>query len=310
MARPLRIDYPGAFHHVMNRGADHQTIFRSDRDRDYFSSLWAESVTRMGIVVLAYAWMGNHYHALVISPDGQLSETLRYIGFRYTQYFNRRHGRDGALFRGRFHSILIDHQNYLDRVARYIERNPLEAGLVTPGELPRYRWSSLHHYLDPREPDWITIQPLLSEVGSRHGYLRYVLSEYDDAELTSFYRQRQSERLVIGDQEFVDSLPETVRKMGPIAGIPSISMEEIDHAILQVRGPWSSESTARVVALQLGRLLARATGRELADRYGYRSTQAVASTIYRRGADEKVAALKDATLTYLGRSGGGLIRRV
>ena len=251
MPRPPRIDYPGALHHVMNRGAAHQATFLDDVDHRSFTELWQEAVVRHGIVVLAYAWMGNHYHALVISPEAQLSETLRRIGHVYTQRFNRRHGRDGALFRGRFHSILIDSNTYLDRVARYVERNPLEAGVTSPHELANYEWSSLHHYLNPRTEDWVHTDLLIDRLGSRHAYLKHTLSEHSDVELSEFYSQYRHERVVLGNQDFVDSLPTEVQRLRPIAGIPKLTLAEIDHAITQVRGPQALDTTSRLIATDL-----------------------------------------------------------
>lgn len=299
MPRPLRIDYPGAVHHVMNRGADHQPTFLTDYDRRDFTGLWQEAVSRFGIVVLAYAWMGNHYHALVVSPDGQISETLRHIGHVYTQRFNRRHGRDGALFRGRFHSVVVDSNEYLKRVARYIERNPLEAGITSPETLAGYEWSSLHHYLHPDVDDWVTTAPLLDELGSRHAYLSYALSDHPDPELEEFYREERHPRVVLGKQAFVNSLPKDVRGLGPLAGIPELSLDELDHAILTVTGPFDESS--RKIAVELGQRLSRATRRQLAERYGFPSDGAVSQAILTAKKSKEIAQLKHEVLWYLDR---------
>ena len=290
----------------MNRGAAQQSTFRTAQDREDFTGLWADAVVRFGIVVLAYAWMGNHYHALVVSPDAQLSESLRYIGHVYTQRFNQRNERDGALFRGRFHSVLIDSDTYLHRVARYIERNPLEAGLVDAAGLPRYQWSSLQHYLNPSSADWVATEPLTSRMGSRYAYLKHVLSDHTDNEILDFYRHGEAENVVLGRQEFVDSLPNDVRKLRPLAGIPEVSLDEIDHAISSLGSQANFDPAARIVAAQLGQTLARATRQELADRYGFPSPQSVTVAIQRKSPKPEVVALRQAALVYLGRSPTGL----
>ena len=113
MARPLRIDYPGAWHHVMNRGARKQPIFVSRGDRRRFLQLLSTAHDRFGIEVNAYVLMGNHYHVLIRSPDGTLSQAFHYIDGVHAQAFNRRHGIDGPLFRGRFRSHLVEEEGYL-----------------------------------------------------------------------------------------------------------------------------------------------------------------------------------------------------
>jgi len=306
MARPLRIDYPGAFHHVMNRGADHQATFTTTRDREDFTALWAEAVVRYRIVVLAYAWMNNHYHALVVTPDAQLSESLRYIGHVYTQRFNRRNGRDGALFRGRFHSVLIDSDTYLDRVARYIERNPLQAGLVDADGLSRYRWSSLRHYLHPSTTDWVTTEPLISRLGSRHAYLKHVLSDRPDREIVDFYARHERHNVVLGRQDFVNSLPADVRRSRPLAGIPEVSFDEIENAISSLGSNVTFDPVARIVATQLGQSLARASRQELADRYRFPSPQSVSVAIQRKTQQPEAIALRAAVLAHLGRTSMGI----
>jgi len=103
----------------MNRGGNHQLVFLDDADRLSFLAILAEAVTRFGLVVHAYCLMPNHYHLLVSCPQAQLSRAMKHIGQVYTQRFNKRHGRDGSLFRGRFHSILVDSEPYLDNLTGF-----------------------------------------------------------------------------------------------------------------------------------------------------------------------------------------------
>src|SRR3972149_314837 len=117
--------------------------------------------------------MGTHYHLLLQTPRGELSRAMRHLDGIYTLKFNRSHGRDGPLLRGRYRAILIDAEEYLLAVARYIHRNPVDAGVVS--DIGRYRWSSHYGYLNKREgPEWLNTAPLLA----RFGRGRSALIEY------------------------------------------------------------------------------------------------------------------------------------
>lgn len=140
----MRSDEPGAVHHVMNRGVDRQAVFFDDRDRIEFGARLAEAHERFGLDVLAYCLMTTHYHLLVRTGTESLSDAMHHIGSVYTRRTNDRVGRDGPLFRGRFHAIRVDTDWYLKCAARYIHRNPLAIrGVDDPAA---YRWSSLRTY--------------------------------------------------------------------------------------------------------------------------------------------------------------------
>ena len=112
MARPLRIEFEGAWYHVMNRGAGRHWIFKSDGHKQYFLSLLETVTQRFNVEVHAYCLMDNHYHLMIHTPEGNLQRVMRHINGVYTQYFNRSESRDGPLFRGRYKSILVDAKAY------------------------------------------------------------------------------------------------------------------------------------------------------------------------------------------------------
>lgn len=99
MARPLRLDYPGAWHHVINRGTARQAIFSTDEQRAYFLSLLAATHERFNAEWHAYCLMSNHYHLLLRTPEANLQRIMRHVGGLYTQFYNRTEGRDGPLMR-------------------------------------------------------------------------------------------------------------------------------------------------------------------------------------------------------------------
>lgn len=154
MSRPLRIEYPGAWYHVMNRGRRAESIFSDKKDYQMFIDLLIESCEMWDINIAAYCLMTNHYHILLQTPEGNISRCMRHINSIYTQRYNRRHKLDGQLFRGRYKSILVSDDSHLLQLVRYIHKNPVNAGIVN--EIGKYEWSSHKGYLSyAKKWDWL-----------------------------------------------------------------------------------------------------------------------------------------------------------
>ncbi len=176
MARPLRIEYKGAFYHVMNRGNARQNIFKHPRDYEAFIKVLIESIKLWDIKIHAFALLPNHYHMLIETPLGNLSRAMRHINGVYTQRFNRQYNRDGHVFRGRYKSILVEEEAYLLELLRYIHRNPIKAGLSRYPE--KYKWSSHKDYLGSEERQWLSTHYILSYFGKRRNRSRLRLHEF------------------------------------------------------------------------------------------------------------------------------------
>jgi putative transposase len=186
MAGQPRVEYAGALHHVMSRGNDGIPIFRDDEDRQLFLDLLAQEIVRSGWILHEYCLMTNHYHLAIETPEGTLSTGMhRFLG-RYVQRFNKRHDRRGHLFQNRFKNILVENESYGLTLSRYIVLNPVGAGIVALPE--EYRWSSYRARAGlARCPDWLTIDPLLSQFGSdlerqQQAWCEFVLQKIDDKE--------------------------------------------------------------------------------------------------------------------------------
>src|SRR4030066_2444129 len=166
MARPLRIEYPGAIYHITSRGNARQPIYKDDKDRETFLELLGSVVSRYGWICHAYCLMGNHYHLLIETPDGNLSQGMRQLNGIYTQHFNRRHGRVGHLFQGRFKAIVVDRDSYLLELCRYVVLNPIRAAMVKHVE--HYPWSSYPATMGLADcPVWLNTDWLLGRFGKR-----------------------------------------------------------------------------------------------------------------------------------------------
>jgi len=174
VARPLRIEYPGAFYHVTSRGNERGTVFQSNRDREKYLSYVESAHERYGAVVYTYCLMGNHYHLLLETPRGNLSKILQYINGAYTTYFNIKRNRFGHLFQGRFKGILVDKDEYCKELSRYIHLNPVRAGMVKVAL--EYPWSSYRYFAGRgKKPKKLKTELVLEDFGGEggRGYRRY-----------------------------------------------------------------------------------------------------------------------------------------
>jgi len=183
MSRPLRIEFPGAVYHVTSRGDRREPVYRDAEDRRLQLHVLAQAGERFDAQVLAYCLMGNHYHLVLHTRQGNLSRLMRHLNGVYTQRFNRRHGLAGHLFQGRFKAILVDRDAYLLTLCRYVERNPVAAGLVAVPQA--WPWSSCraHLGLEPTPP-WLDTDGL-------HGYLlaRPVAGPGDSRKAAALYAE-------------------------------------------------------------------------------------------------------------------------
>ena len=164
MARPLRIQYPGAFYHVTSRGNEQKEIFKSRRDREKFCEYLGSASSRYGAIIHSYCLMSNHYHLLLESPEGNLSQIMRHINGAHTTYFNVKRKRAGSLFQGRHKAILVEADEYALELSRYIHLNPVRAGMVERPE--QHEWSSYNAFASRRQAnDWLCCDLIWEMIG-------------------------------------------------------------------------------------------------------------------------------------------------
>ncbi len=144
MTRPLRIEYSGAFYHITSRGNEKKNIFKNETDYKKLLSYFETATERYKAVIHVYCIMSNHYHLLLETPFGNLSQIMRHINGSYTTCFNKKYQRSGHLLQGRYRAIVVDKDEYAIELSRYIHLNPVRAGIVKKPEA--YRWSSYRDY--------------------------------------------------------------------------------------------------------------------------------------------------------------------
>ena len=303
MARPLRIEFDGAWYHVMNRGAGKRPVFRTPAHRAMFLRLVGDVSRIYRVQVHAYCLMGNHYHLQVHTPRAGLSRAMRHLNGVYTQRFNKATQSDGPLFRGRYRAVLINADSHLCCVSRYIHLNPVEAGLVNRPE--DYPDSSYRAYLGLAEVlRWLHTGETLGRFApgdSVESYRRFVESGLD-TETRKFYDEAR-QRPVLGSDEFrrrvqarlrrdrIGSDPEIPdrHRLGPQLSLPEIGRAvchafsvPLDELRSTSRRPKRS-SLARGAMVLLSREIGGHSLGAIAQWIGYRSYASASKAMSRLG---------------------------
>ncbi|WP_332876295.1 transposase [Massilia sp. S19_KUP03_FR1] len=204
MTRPLRIEFPGALYHVTARGDHRSVIYVDEADRLEWLRVLTKVCTRFNFVIPAYCQMGNHYHLMVETPEGNLSQGMRQLNSVYSLYFNRRHRQVGHVFQGRFKGILVQKESYLLELARYIVLNPVRARCVQSAI--EWAWSSYRSTLGMASaPPWLDSDWLLGQFSSVRNdacaaYEKFVANGVNAASPLRCVQYQ----LLLGDQAFVE----------------------------------------------------------------------------------------------------------
>ena len=215
MPRRARLELPGVPLHVTHRGVNRCAIFIDDEDRHHYLRLLGLFARQHGLAVHAYVLMSNHVHLLASSSaPGAASEALRRATQCYVQMFNHRHRRTGTLWEGRFKSCLVAADRYALSVYRYIERNPVRAGMVARPE--DYRWSSVHANLGSRFDSLVTPHACFVALGadatSRRDAYSAWLHAGDDEEQLRTIRSHLAQQRAYGDLRFQAMIERTLNR--------------------------------------------------------------------------------------------------
>lgn len=253
MSRPLRIEFPGALYHVTSRGDRQEPIFLDDEDRRALLEVVAQAMQRFDAQALAYCLMGNHYHFVLHTHQANLSRLVRQINGVYTQAFNRRHGKVGHLFQGRFKALLVDRDAYLLEVCRYVELNPVRAAIVDAPEA--WPWSSyLAHVGQADTPIWLDTAGLhghllghepLAPADSRRAAGHYAALVHAGRE-ARLWDEGLRQQIFLGDASFVERMQALAADCGRTDS-PEVPRAQRRRPL--VLGPVGAEGESREKAL-------------------------------------------------------------
>ncbi len=213
MPRPLRIQYEGAFYHVISRGNAGEFLYRCDYEKEYFLKLLQKGAERYEVEVYAYCILGTHYHLLIKTIKANLSEFMHFLGSSYGSYMAAK-GWIGHVFAGRYKAICIEKEEYFLTVGRYIHLNPVEAGIVKKPQ--DYQWSSYRIYSGGTKDsawlkwDWLSeyFGPEAREARARYREFVEALSDkpppYPTDEIVA--------QAILGSEEFVIKIKSMLSK--------------------------------------------------------------------------------------------------
>jgi putative transposase len=262
MARPLRIEFPGAVYHVTSRGNERRSIFRSDRDRKAFLGFLAKATRRFGWSVTAWVLMNNHFHLVIQTPEPNLSRGMQWLNGSYAGWFNDRHDRSGHLFQGRFKAFLIEKESYFAEVLRYVVLNPVRAQIVQQPEA--YRWSSYRATAGLEEaPDWLDLHEALTAFGDDRVIAQAQYREFasDQRASSDHLWDRLTNGMYLGSDAWtkrmraiVDSRPRSTDHPIKQRAVGRPQMHAVIAAVARVAG-----ECAEVVRSERGHILRRLT---------------------------------------------------
>lgn len=241
MARQLRIEYQGAFYHVISRGERSENIFFDNNDKLKFLEKLGETVDKFNLKIHCYALMDNHFHLLLETPEGNLSKSMHYLNTSYSNWFKSKHQIIGSLFQGRYKSILVEKEAYLLMLSAYIHLNPVRARIVTKPE--EYRWSSFNNYLkNDKSIHWIFSSDILKMFsGKREAYKTFVyrfMTSGDEIRKEDF----RGKHSILGGKEFSEKMIKKVksnikksdlREKPDLKHINRLNIEDIKNIVLK-----------------------------------------------------------------------------
>lgn len=250
----MRMDVADGWYHITARGINREAIFLKDGDREHFMGLLATLPERFRIAVYAYVLMDNHYHLLIRTPEANASQGIQWLNVSYSVWWNRRHGRVGPVFQGRFKSILVEGGGWILRLSQYLHLNPVAVSALGLGKgrkkaerlgwakprpeearrrleiLRGYRWSSYRAYAAyEKMPDWLETKELVGHVkGGRAGYREQTERQIGQGVEESIWEGVRW-GMVLGSERYAEQ----------VRGLLAPTRESRGRRMLRVRRSWA-----------------------------------------------------------------------
>ncbi len=263
LARPLRIEFPGALYHLTSRGNCRSDVVIDRVDRLNFFELLAQYVDRYSWRCHAYCLMDNHYHLVIETGEPTLARGMRHLNGCYTQTFNRRHGRVGHVFQGRYRAILVQAESYLLELSRYVVLNPVRAGMTHKAE--QWPWSSYRATAGlVEQPNWLYTKALLSLFGRNKTRCAKAYQQFiSEGKCQPSPWQYLRNEVYLGSEEFVENMQCKMADGTKLRGIPKIQYGPVKRPIDWYFDRHNSRDQAVLIAYKSGHYTQQAIGDHL-----------------------------------------------
>ena len=298
MGRPLRIEFKNAVYHITSRGNERKKIYRDDCDKEKFLGLLEDYKNRYNFLIHCFVLMDNHYHLVIETLRPNLIKIMHGLNSGYTGYFNKKYKRSGHLFQGRYKAIIVDKENYLLELSRYVHLNPLRAKIINKPQ--DYKWSSYGGYIRKKEVNnlnnynWILSIFGNEEKKSRRHYKEFI-EEGIEKKLDNPIK-RAVANMILGSKEFIESIMEKIDKdeIGQeIANrneiLKTINPQEVIKEVsnkykikpIEITNTGTRNNEARNVAIYITRNVCELSNKETAKIFGGIKESAVSKVVKR-----------------------------
>lgn len=244
MARPLRLELAGGLYHVTSRGDRREAIYDDDADREKWLEILGHTCKRFNWRCHAYCLMDNHYHIVIETADGNLSKGMRHLNGVYTQYYNIKHARIGHVFQGRFKGILVERDEYLLELARYVVLNPTRANLTRT--IGAWKWSSYKDMIGKvTAQPWLATDWILGQFGKQRKTAteKYIDFVREGIGLPSIWDNLQNQ-IFLGTDKFINKKQSLINKKGSLNEVPRLQKRKIPKTLDYYERKYSDRNKA------------------------------------------------------------------
>jgi len=313
MGRPLRIEFENAVYHITSRGNERKKIYRDDGDKKRFLGLLEDYKNRYNFLIHCFVLMDNHYHLVIETLRPNLIKIMHGLNSGYTGYFNKKYKRSGHLFQGRYKAIIVDKENYLLELSRYVHLNPLRAKIINKPQ--DYKWSSYGGYIRKKEVNNLNnYNWLLSIFGNKEKKSRRQYKEFVEEGIAKKLEnpvKRAVGNMILGSKEFIDSIlvkidrdeigqeianrNEILKTINPQEVIKEVS-NKYKIKPIEITNTGTRNNEARNVAIYITRNVCELSNKETAKIFGGIKESAVSKVVKRLANNIKTnKALKQIT---------------
>lgn len=298
MGRPLRIEFENAVYHITSRGNERKKIYRDDGDKEKFLGLLEDYKNRYNFLIHCFVLMDNHYHLVIETLRPNLIKIMHGLNSGYTGYFNKKYKRSGHLFQGRYKAIIVDKENYLLELSRYVHLNPLRAKIINKPQ--DYKWSSYGGYIRKKEVNNLNnYNWLLSIFGNEEKKSRRQYNEFVEEGIAKKLEnpvKRAVGDMILGSKEFIDSIlvkidrdeigqeianrNEILKTINPQEVIKEVS-NKYKIKPIEITNTGTRNNEARNVAIYITRNVCELSNKETAKIFGGIKESAVSKVVKR-----------------------------